>query len=283
MKLGLATVVVAGSIGAGVAIQHHGAAHHKSNAPKVAASAPGGPSADGVRSTPSPFLLMSTTRAGPRARPLRAGTIDVAEEAATAAHRHEAESRTDDRHGHRGRGDEGSDREHLGVISSAPLLADEDDHQGSSDDSGRSGNSGRGGAGLGGSGSGSHLSGSKHGGHGSDDAPAEVVGTVPAAQSTSGGSNLSGGSGSSGDGSSSGEVESSGGSGSPSGGSGTSDGGSDTDTSSPPTSGSGSSGGPSTSSLGSTTSSTDSSDSGDGSGVFERIRNFSVIFALASG
>jgi RNA polymerase sigma factor (sigma-70 family) len=264
MKLGLATVVVAGSIGAGVAVQHHGAAHHKSDAPKVAAPAPGRSRANGVRSTPSHLLAdvdHSSRSAGEtssrRHDRHRGGSGD-------GGHHQEAESRTDDRHRHRGHGDEGGDGEHLSVVSSAPLLADEDDHQGTSDDSGRSGNSGRGGTGEGGnsgpshgdsgSGSGSHSSGSKHGGHGSDDAPAEVVGTVPAAPSTSGGSNSSGGFGSSGGG----EAESSGGSGS-------SDGGSDTDTSSPPTSGSGSSGGPPTSSLGSTTSD-DDSHSGGGPG-----------------
>jgi RNA polymerase sigma factor (sigma-70 family) len=55
LKVGLATVVVAGSIGTGVAIDHHGGGHHQAGA-KGVASAPGGPRGDGVRSTPSPVI-----------------------------------------------------------------------------------------------------------------------------------------------------------------------------------------------------------------------------------
>jgi RNA polymerase sigma factor (sigma-70 family) len=54
LKVGLATVVVAGSIGAGVAIDHHGGGtHNRPEATKAAAPAPGGPGADGTRPAPS--------------------------------------------------------------------------------------------------------------------------------------------------------------------------------------------------------------------------------------
>src|SRR6185312_3616600 len=55
LKVGLATVVVAGSLGAGVAIQHHGDGH-RSHPPQAAASAAGGPGGEVVRSAPSPVF-----------------------------------------------------------------------------------------------------------------------------------------------------------------------------------------------------------------------------------
>jgi RNA polymerase sigma factor (sigma-70 family) len=266
LKVGFATVVVAGSIGAGVAVQHHGG--HRPEAMQAAASAPGGARDDRVGSTPS--LLLA--KGGPRGRSTAEG-IDV--DAETDSNRH------DDRSGD-GRGRRGNDASPARLTP--PVTAD--DHEGSHrvEDSGRDGSgsgssergsgkdgSGRGGgdggsgrngsgggggsensgsgrsgrdgdSGSGGSGSGdgSQRSGSTRGGRGSHDAPAEVVGTTPAGSSTSGGS----GSSSGGSGSSGGGPESSGDSGS-------SSGGPDTATDSPSTPGS--SGGAPSPSLDSTT------------------------------
>jgi RNA polymerase sigma factor (sigma-70 family) len=270
LKVGFATVVVAGSIGAGVAVQHHGG--HRPEAPQAAASAPGGPRGDRVGSTPS--LLLAD--GGPRGGSTGEG-IDV--NAETDSNRHDG--RGGDGRGRRGqeggdhdrvdghrRGRDGNDASPAGLTQPVPA----DDHEGSHrvegsgrddgsgssergsgrDDSGSGGgdggagrnrsgdgggseNSGSGGSGRdgdsgnggSGSGDGSQRSGSTRGGRGSDDAPAEVVGTTPAESSTSGGS----GSSSGGSGSSGGGPESSGDMGS-------SSGGSDSATPSPSTSGS---------------------------------------------
>jgi RNA polymerase sigma factor (sigma-70 family) len=60
LKVGLATVVVAGGIGAGVAIDHHGADHHRSTRPRAVtaapASAPARANAERIAPTPSPVL-----------------------------------------------------------------------------------------------------------------------------------------------------------------------------------------------------------------------------------
>jgi RNA polymerase sigma factor (sigma-70 family) len=60
LKIGLATVAVAGSVGAGVAIQHHGGSRQpppvKASPAKVTTSAPGGPGSHGVGPTPSPVV-----------------------------------------------------------------------------------------------------------------------------------------------------------------------------------------------------------------------------------
>jgi RNA polymerase sigma factor (sigma-70 family) len=293
MKLGLATVVVVGSIGAGVAIDHHGGAPHRSGPPQAAAPAPGGPRGDRARSIPSPvFADVEGSGRSP---------VEVGGEARARRDRH----RDDGGDHRRGRGggageDEvrvdhrgGDDASRLAVPNeSVTAMPDQGSHHGKDggehgssgsdgddhDTSSRGGGSGQGatsghggsGQGDGGShgGSGSRSSGSTRGGHGSDDAPAEVVGTVPAESSSSGGpGSSSGGSGSGGgDSGSSGGSGSDGGGAESSGGSGSSDGASDTVTSSPSTSDSGSSGGPSTSSLGSTTDSTDASHSDGGSG-----------------
>jgi RNA polymerase sigma factor (sigma-70 family) len=303
MKLGLATVIVAGSIGAGVAIDHHGGAHRQSDPPQAAAPAPGGPRGDGIKSPPSPVLAddESTGR-----------TPVGAEGQASSGHGRHGDDGGDRRghgggpgEGHRrddghGRDDRGRDDGGRFAVPTESVTAESDperhggkggDDRGSSagggddgDNSGRGSTSGhrgsssgksgdggsRGGSGQGGGGQGrtqggSGSSGSTRGRHGSDDVPAEVLGTVPAESSTSGGSGGTGSSGSSGgSGSSSGDSGSGGGE--SSGGSGSSDGGSESTTASPSTSGSGSSGGPSTSSLGSTGSSTDASHTDGGSG-----------------
>jgi RNA polymerase sigma factor (sigma-70 family) len=285
LKVGFATVVVAGSIGAGVAVQHHGG--DRPDAPQAAASAPGGPRGDRVGSTPSPLLAEGGPGGGSTAE-----GIDV-DDAETHSNRHGGKGGDGRGRGHEGgdhdradghrRGRDGDDASPARLTQPVPA----DDHEGShrvegsgrdgsgssergsgkDDDSGRgggggdsgrngsgdgggSGSSGSGGSGSSGrdgdsdsgsgSGDGPSSSGSTRGGHGSDDAPAEVVGTTPAESSTSGGS----GSSSGGSGSSGGGPESSGDSGS-------SSGGSDTATASPSTSGS--SGGAPSPSLDSTT------------------------------
>ncbi|HEX4730155.1 MAG TPA: sigma-70 family RNA polymerase sigma factor [Solirubrobacterales bacterium] len=286
LKVGFATVVVAGSIGAGVAVQHHEG--HRPEAPQAAASAPAGSRGDRVGSTPS--LLLA--EGGPRGASTAEG-IDV--NAETDSNRHDGRGGDGrGRRGHEGgdldradghrRGRDGDDASPARLTQPVPA----DDHEGSHrvegsgrdgsgssergsgrDDSGRGGGSGRNGSGDDGgsensgsggsgrdgdsgsggpgSGDGSQRSGSTGGGRGSDDAPAEVVGTTPTQLSTSRGS----GSSSPGSGSSSGGSGSSGGGPESSGDSGSSSGGSDTATASPSTSGS--SGGAPSPSLDSTT------------------------------
>jgi RNA polymerase sigma factor (sigma-70 family) len=282
MKLGLATVAAVGSIGAGVAIDHHGGGHHRSDPPQAAAPAPGGPRGDGVRSTPSPVLadVEGSGRSpveverrhihggdgGGDRRGHRGGPgedhgrddshgrgdhgPDDGSRLAIPTESGTKESDQDRRGGKAsdGRGSSGSDgddRDHSGQGSTSGHGGPSSDKSGDGDSRGGSGRS-QGGSGSGGA----SGSGSTRGGHGSDDAPAEVVGTVPAESSSSGDS-----------GSTSGGSDSDGGSES-SGGPGSSDAGTDTVTSSPSTSDSGSSGGPSTSSLGSTSGGRSSSSGG---------------------
>jgi RNA polymerase sigma factor (sigma-70 family) len=66
LKVGLATVFVAGSIGAGVAIDHHGAGHHRPAASEAAAPAPGRGNGSGLGSTPSPVVAEVDDRHGSR-------------------------------------------------------------------------------------------------------------------------------------------------------------------------------------------------------------------------
>jgi RNA polymerase sigma factor (sigma-70 family) len=273
LKAGLATVLVAGSIGAGVAIDHHSGGRHRSDTPEAVATAPGGPRGDGLGSTPS-LVLADVEHTGRSPESIRA----TSGRDRSHGGRHDRE-RGDDRslgRGHRddtgsggrdgretrndddslvaGVGGAASDGSHRGGPGPSSQKGDDDrassGHGGRSDDnSGHdsgSGSSGGGSDGSGnshggsGSGDGSQSSGTTRGGGGSDDAPAQVAGTAAAESSTSGGSgSSSGGSGSSGGGSGS------------SGGTGSSDGGSETVISDP--SSSGSSGGPSSPSLDSTT------------------------------
>ncbi|MDX6653669.1 MAG: hypothetical protein QOH18_370 [Solirubrobacterales bacterium] len=287
LKVGLATVAVAGSIGAGVAIDHHGATDHPGS-PRPAASAPGGPSGDGVRSTPSTAIAAVDDHGsssehdsgddhggtGPNGHGRdhgghggsgrshnghgsgggdasggpgpsssgdggsgRGGPGDESHQSDPGASAHDDSTSSD----HSGSGSGGGDgSRHGGGGSSSG------DGSGASVKSGSGDGSSGGGDSRGGSGSGSSTSTS--GGHGSDDAAESVAGTVPAAPSTSGGSeSSSSGSGSSG---------SSGGSGSS---------GDSPITSGDSSSSSGSSGGPSPS-LDTTIATDDGSGSGGGSG-----------------
>jgi RNA polymerase sigma factor (sigma-70 family) len=265
LKVGFATVVVAGSIGAGVASQHHGG--HRPEAPQAAAAAPGGPRDDRVGSTPSLLLAKGGPRDGSTAE-----EIDV--KAETDSNRHGGRSRDGrGRRGHEG-GDHGRADGHRrgrdGNDASPARLTQRvtaDDHEGShrvensrrdgsgssergsgKDDSGRGGDggSGRNGSGDGGGSENSGSGGSGRdgdsgsGGSGSGDGSQRSGSTrggrgshdAPAevVGTTPAGSSTSGGSGSSsgGSGSSGGGPESSGDSGS-------SNGGPDTATASPST------------------------------------------------
>jgi RNA polymerase sigma factor (sigma-70 family) len=279
LKVGLATVAVAGSIGAGVAIDHHGATDHPSSQ-RPAASAPGGPGGDGVRLIPSRTVAEiddHSSRSGHSFGEDRGG---VGPNGRGRDHGgHGGSGRSHDGHGSgggdasggpgpsssgdgggSGRGGPGDDLHQSGPGVSGHDDSASSDHSGSGSGDGDGSRHGGGGSGSGdgssgggdsrgGSGSGSSTS--TRGGHGSDDAAESVVGTVPAAPSTSGGSESS----SSGSGSSASSGSS--------GGSGSSD-------DSPTTSGdssssSGSSGGPSPS-LDTPIVTEDGSGSGGGSG-----------------
>ena len=196
LKVGLATVVVAGGIGAGIAIDHHDGGRHASDPPKAVAHAPAprDPRVARVESTPVPV-------APPPAAVEIGG--DHGREGHEGHARHES-------HRHHGSGpgpDHGSEVEPA-VAAEPVVVADPAPEPG---ESGRGGDdrSGHGsGSDGGGSGSGSRsgLSDPSSGGHGSDDAqevvaevpPVEVItsssGPGPSSSSSSG----SGGSGSSG-------------------------------------------------------------------------------------
>jgi RNA polymerase sigma factor (sigma-70 family) len=248
LKIGLATVIVAGSIGAGVAVHDRGNRNDRSGPPKAAASAPGGPSADGVRSTPS-LARADVDHSG---RSSDDGIEGATDDRSGKGHDDDHHGRGEgEHHGGRRRGDDGvstrgDDRgpsHQSGNGGPGPSV----EGSGGSGDSSGSGDSGSHGGGTG-------SSGGKGNGRGSDDAPAQVVGTAPAEADTSGPSSGSAGSSSSGD------------SGSFSGGSGSSGGSSGgSDNSSASTSTSGSSGGPSPSPDSSTTAD-DDSHSGGGPG-----------------
>jgi RNA polymerase sigma factor (sigma-70 family) len=213
LKVGLATVVVAGSIGAGVAIDRGGGGHHRSASPQAVAPAPpsGGPKGQRPKPTPSPVISQ----------------VDPSDEEVSVDDHSGGGGRGDDhRHRHGGRHDIERHRAHGGDDEIEAAIAEPvaDDHHVSSAQSGggpgpsvTSGNgpgpsnpsdgrvsSGRGsgsghdgqGSGSGGDGSGSHSSGSSDGGHGSDDLTEAVVEAPPAAELSSSGSS-SGGPGSS--------------------------------------------------------------------------------------
>ncbi len=222
LKVGLATVVVAGSLGAGVAIQHH-SGDHRSNPPRAGASAPGGPSAGGVRATPSPVIADLDDHSSRAEHDLGDDHGGEGPDDHGRDHRgHGGSGRGDDGHGSgvshgdasggpgpSGRGADGGGSgsgrdgpsdgpDQGGPGPSGPGDSISSGHGGSGfggsgrsgpGDSGSSGSSGSDSGGSGGSGSGS--SGSTSGGHGSDDATESVVGTETAATSTSSGSESS--------------------------------------------------------------------------------------------
>jgi RNA polymerase sigma factor (sigma-70 family) len=201
VKVGLATIAIAGSLGAGVALQHHGADRPKPEAGARPDPAPGGPAAVGVRSTPSPVLAVDD--------------LDG---------RTEHELGDDHRHGGRGQGDDRESSGHGddprgGTGRSGGHGSDGGgSRHGSGGSDGGSGHDGRPGSGsTSGGSSGSSASGS--GGHGSDDTAGLVVANETAAPTTSGSSesSASGTSSGSSGGSGSDDSSSSGGESSPSG------------------------------------------------------------------
>jgi RNA polymerase sigma factor (sigma-70 family) len=158
LKVGLATVFVAGSIGAGIAIDHHGIAHHHPEAAKTAASAPGGTSGAEVRATPSPVLAEVDDRHGASGEdgPHRRG------DDGRSGHGHD-----DDGHGGRGSGDDQGDHGGPGSSGESGESGSSGQGDGSGDDA-RSGSSGSD------DGGGHHRGGrsgdgSGHGGSGDDD------------------------------------------------------------------------------------------------------------------
>jgi RNA polymerase sigma factor (sigma-70 family) len=294
LKVGLATVAVAGSIGAGVAIDHHGGTDHPSS-PRPAASAQGGPSGDGPRSTLSPVIAAVDDHGS------RAGNDSGDDHGGTGPNGHGRDHRG---HGGSGRSDDG----HGSADASSGTGPSGGGGDGGSGRDGSSGDSHRGGPGPSGpddstssghSGSGSgDGDGSGHGGSGGDSGGSGTSGSGDGRSGSGSGSGTSHGSGTSGgdsrDGSGSGSSTStrgghgsddaaetvvgtetaatstSGGSESSSSGSGSSSSGSGSSDDSPTTSGdisssSGSSGGPSPS-LDSTIVTDDGSGSGGGSG-----------------
>jgi RNA polymerase sigma factor (sigma-70 family) len=290
LKVGLATVVVAGSLGAGVAIQHHGG-DHRSNPPTAAPSAPGGPSADGVRSISSPAIAEIDDHGSRGGHDFGDDHGGEGPRGHGRDHRgHKGSGRDDDGHGDAnggpgpsgggpgpsgsgqdgdgsgsGRGGPSGDSHRGGPGPSGPDDSTSSGHSGSDSGGGDrsrhggsgggsgdgSGGSGKSGSGDGSGGSGSGSSTSTRGGHGSDDATESVVGTETAATSTSSGSESS----SSGSGSS----------GSPGSGEGSGSSGDSSITSGDSSSSSGSSGGPSPS-LDSALVTDDGSGSGSGGG-----------------
>jgi RNA polymerase sigma factor (sigma-70 family) len=197
LKVGLATIAVAGSIGAGVAIDHHGGDHAKPEAAR-SAPAPGGPSADVVRSIPSRVLAVDDRGSG-------------VEREVDDDHGRGRHGRGDDggssghgRDGHGGGADQGDDHGSGGGPGPSGDLGDRGSSHGTSGGSGGDG---------GGGGSTSSASTSDGGGHGTDDATSQVVEAESAAPPTSGGSESSTSGSSSGSSGGSGSDDSSGSSG----------------------------------------------------------------------
>ena len=252
LKVSLATVAVVGSIGAGVAIHHHGSDHPRPEAAKAAAPAPDGLSGDGVEATPSPAIAEiddHSSRAGHdfgddhggrgpngRGRDHRghggSGRSDDGHESGSG---HGPSSGGDD--GGSGRGGPSGDSHRGGPEPSGTDDFPSSGHGGSGSGDGdgsrhggngggsgdHSGDSGSGSgsghsSGSSGGGSGSGSSTSTSGGHGSDDAAESIVGTETATSTSSGsessssGSGSSGGSGSSDSPTTSGDISSSSGS-----------------------------------------------------------------------
>jgi RNA polymerase sigma factor (sigma-70 family) len=202
LKVGLATVVVAGSIGAGVAIDHHGGGHHRPEAPQAVAPdpapaprAPRGHSEDRVRPSASP-VIAELHPPDDRRRGGRDGEdhkVDQSE---------------------RSHGDDGEIETAVTVPEVADELSSPDRGSGGrspsaisdgggpgpSNPSGGHVSSGRGsgpghdgqGPGSGSDDSGSHSSDSSNGGRGSDDATEAVVEAPPAAELSSSGSSSGG-------------------------------------------------------------------------------------------
>ena len=109
LKVGLATVVVAGGIGAGVAIDHHDGGHRASGSPHAVAHAPapahGGSKVDRVEPSPSPSL--------PRRPSPRSATIIPVRDRSTESHRHH------------GSGSEGPEHEVEPAVTAASTLVDD--------------------------------------------------------------------------------------------------------------------------------------------------------------
>jgi RNA polymerase sigma factor (sigma-70 family) len=247
LKVGLATVLVAGSVGAGVAVEHHGDPGHRPDAKRASISAPGGSGTEGDRPiTSSAGADLDRGRGSGSGAPSvdreRGATGEGVRKDVADEHRRTGRGedgadharRGDDDHGnrdHRGAGEEGDDAggPQAGLTTppttAAPHRSDGDRGPGGTDGShvetgGRSEGSGsRGGGDDSGSstdnggGGGHDDADSSHGGnpnsgrggHGSDEAPATIVGAAPIVEpsdSSSGGPGPS--SGSSGSGSSGG-------------------------------------------------------------------------------
>jgi RNA polymerase sigma factor (sigma-70 family) len=223
LKVGLATVVVAGSIGAGVAIDHGGNDHHRPAARQAVAPAPapasaprasGGHGDDRVTPSASPVIA----EVHPRKDSGRGGRDDGEdhdvdrpeqghgdgrdiETAVTVEPAVDDELSPPDRGSGGpgpsttgGGGGPGSSNPSGGHGSGGPGSGSGHADQSASGDSDHSGGSGHGsqGSGSGDNDSGSHSSGSSDGDHGSDDPTEAVVETPPAAEPSSSGSSSGG-------------------------------------------------------------------------------------------
>ncbi|HEY2479774.1 MAG TPA: RNA polymerase sigma factor, partial [Solirubrobacterales bacterium] len=165
LKLGLATVVVAGSVGAGVAIEQPGGG--QADAEKAASAAPGGPTSVGARSTPSPLIADVHRRSGSGDR----GRSDDRSHG-------DGHGRDDGRHGRGRDGGHGPDGSLTGKTaldggrgpshSGGPGPSSTSGGPGPSRHGGRADDSTSGHDGSGGDGSGDDHSGSRHGSSGGD-------------------------------------------------------------------------------------------------------------------
>jgi RNA polymerase sigma factor (sigma-70 family) len=213
LKVGLATVVVAGGIGAGVAIDHHGADHHRSKRPQAVTPAPtrarARASAERIAPTPSPVLAeVDDKRAsgGPHKDASGGGHDD-----GHRRHRHDqiesqiepviaARTVVDDHPPGPGAISSGPEASPKNAGGGGPGPSQPSSGHGSGghgdDRSGPGGGSGdgAGSGGGGGSGSGSGRSGSSSGGRGSDDL-AEAVAEAPPVETVSSEASSSGGPG----------------------------------------------------------------------------------------
>ena len=133
IKLGLATVIVAGSIGAGVAVQHHGGAHNR--APQAAAPAPGGPTADGLV---DPLPRSSPMSKAPATWRWPAGPAEDRPGGGRGGDGiHRGERRGDRRRGHEAMGRPRHDRDGRRGVDALATTITVDVHRGAGDGRGR--------------------------------------------------------------------------------------------------------------------------------------------------
>jgi RNA polymerase sigma factor (sigma-70 family) len=121
LKVGLATVLVAGSIGAGAAVEHHGG-DHSPGPSRAVASAPGGPTGAGNLASSFPVLSVNGHESGSPSGDEPQTTVD---DRSPRSRGHDERRRVRDNGDSRGKGDEGNDGESQAIAPSAAVAVDD--------------------------------------------------------------------------------------------------------------------------------------------------------------